>query len=75
MTVRRHASPWRLGPDQSALLAEWLTGRVAAAAEQHDLGVRAQEYLRRRLAANAAGGLRAVVHHRDLLALPGSVPR
>lgn len=75
MTVRQHPSPWRLGPDQAALMAEWLTGRVAAASEQQDLGVRAQAYLRRRLAANAAGELRAVVHHRDLLALPGSVTR
>jgi hypothetical protein len=75
MTVRQHPSPWRLGRDQAALMAEWLTGRVAAAAEQRDLAVRAQAYLRRRLAANTAGELRVVVHHRDLLALPGSVTR
>jgi len=73
MTVRRHASPWRLGADHVALTAEWLTGRVEAASEERpDLAVRARAYLRRRLDANAAGELRVVVHHTDLLALPES---
>ena len=76
MTVRQHASPWRLGPDQAALTAEWLAGRVAAACEERpDLAVRANAYLRRRLDACAAGELRVVVGHRDLLALPGACAR
>lgn len=67
-TVRRAASPWRLG--RGMLMTEWLTGRVeAAAAECPDLPVR--PYLRRRIEACAAGELRAVVGHTDLLALPG----
>ncbi|MDN3358776.1 class I SAM-dependent methyltransferase [Actinomadura sp. DC4] len=73
MAVRGHESPWRLGPDRAELIAEWLTGRVAAVREQWpDLAVRAEAYLDRRLAANAAGELHVVVHHRDLLALPGA---
>ncbi|MER5972893.1 methyltransferase domain-containing protein [Streptomyces sp. NPDC002055] len=70
-TVRVATSAWRLGPDASALAAEWLRGWVAAACEQRpELTDRAEEYLRRRLAACAAGELRVVVHHSDLLALP-----
>jgi hypothetical protein len=66
-------SPWRLGAADRALTAEWLRGWAAAAAEQRpdlDLG----GYLERRLAECAAGELRAVVHHTDLLALPGGAP-
>jgi hypothetical protein len=67
-TVRRAASPWRLG--RGLLTVEWLKGRAeVAAAERPDLRVR--PYLRRRLEACAAGELRAVVGHTDLLALPG----
>ncbi|MGP3998843.1 class I SAM-dependent methyltransferase [Streptomyces sp. 8N706] len=74
MTVRAAASPWTLGPEASALTAEWLQGWVGAACDQRpDLAPRAGEYLRRRLAACAAGELRAVVHHSDLLALPRRV--
>ncbi|HEY1573777.1 MAG TPA: SAM-dependent methyltransferase [Pseudonocardiaceae bacterium] len=65
-------SPWRLGADDRALTAEWLRGWVGAAAQQRpepDLA----GYLDRRLATCAAGELRAVVHHTDLLALPGGV--
>ncbi|MGI5403944.1 SAM-dependent methyltransferase [Streptomyces sp. CA-135486] len=70
-TVRTHASPWRLGADDSALIAEWLRGWVGAACEQRPaLASRADTYLLRRLAACAAGGLRVAVHHSDLLALP-----
>ncbi|HEU5157894.1 MAG TPA: SAM-dependent methyltransferase [Streptosporangiaceae bacterium] len=70
-TVHRRASPWRLGPDQSALIARWLQGWVAAAVEQRpDLAGPADAYLCRRLAACAAGELRVVVGHDDLLALP-----
>ncbi|WP_237321086.1 SAM-dependent methyltransferase [Streptomyces sp. JJ36] len=71
MTVRLHASPWRLGSGQAALAAEWLKGWTGAAADQRpDLAQRADAALRRRLDACAAGALRVVVHHHDLLALP-----
>ncbi|HWO65340.1 MAG TPA: class I SAM-dependent methyltransferase [Umezawaea sp.] len=63
-------SPWRLGPDQAALTAEWLRGWVAAAVEQEPgLADVAPAYLRERLDAD----LTAVVHHTDLLALPRAV--
>ncbi|MES4891724.1 trans-aconitate methyltransferase [Streptomyces sp. NPDC096012] len=72
-TVRVAASPWLLGPDQAALTEQWLRGWVGAAVEQRpELRERADRYLRDRLAACAAGELRAVVHHSDLLALPGA---
>lgn len=68
-TVRAEPSPWRLGPDQTALTEEWLRGWVAAACEQRpDLTAEARSYLDRRLAAAAAGQLRVTVEHRDLLA-------
>ncbi|MER6736746.1 class I SAM-dependent methyltransferase [Streptomyces puniciscabiei] len=69
--VRVHPSPWRLGPAESALIEQWLRGWVGAAVEQRPaLRDRAERYLQDRLAACAAGELRAVVHHSDLLALP-----
>ncbi|WP_241266389.1 class I SAM-dependent methyltransferase [Streptomyces scabichelini] len=69
-TVRVHPSAWRLGPDDSALTAEWLRGWVGAAVEERpELAERAGAYLRARLAACAAGELSVVVHHSDLLAL------
>ncbi|MEU5025212.1 class I SAM-dependent methyltransferase [Streptomyces milbemycinicus] len=72
-TVRVHSSPWRLGAGESALTAQWLQGWVEAACEQRPvLAPRAEAYLRDRLAACAAGELRVVVHHSDLLALPGT---
>jgi hypothetical protein len=68
-------SPWRLGPGQAALTAEWLRGWVAAAVEQEPgLAPFADDYLGRRLAECAAGRLTCEVHHIDLLALPGSTP-
>ncbi|MGW2318385.1 class I SAM-dependent methyltransferase [Streptomyces sp. NPDC001118] len=70
-TVRVHPSPWRLGPAESALTEQWLRGWVGAAVEHRpELSERAERYLRDRLAACAAGELRVVVHHDDLLALP-----
>jgi hypothetical protein len=70
-TVRVHPSPWRLGPATADLTAEWLRGWVGAAVEQSpELAERAQAYLDARLEACAAGELRVVVHHSDLLALP-----
>ncbi|MFE3633511.1 class I SAM-dependent methyltransferase [Streptomyces sp. NPDC059168] len=70
-TVWVHPSPWRLGPGESALTAQWLRGWVGAAVEERpELSERAERYLRERLAACEAGELRVVVHHSDLLALP-----
>ncbi|WP_328661551.1 SAM-dependent methyltransferase [Streptomyces sp. NBC_00334] len=69
-SVRLHPSPWRLGPDEAGLTAPWLRGWVGAAVEQRpELRTRADRYLDERLAACAAGELRVVVHHTDLLAL------
>ncbi|CAM5364210.1 Class I SAM-dependent methyltransferase OS=Streptomyces tendae OX=1932 GN=GUR47_02085 PE=4 SV=1 [Streptomyces tendae] len=69
-TIRAHPSPWRLGPDEAELTAQWLRGWVGAAVEQRQgLRERADRYLAERLAACAAGELRVVVHHTDLLAL------
>ncbi|MFF9622572.1 trans-aconitate methyltransferase [Streptomyces griseosporeus] len=69
-TVHVRPSPWRLGPDEAALTAQWLRGWVGAAVEQRpDLADRAQKYLSARLSALAAGELSVTVHHSDLLAL------
>lgn len=66
-TVHRRPSPWRLGPEQSALTAEWLRGWVSAACEQDpELRPQAQAYLSRRLESVP----RVTVHHEDLLAIP-----
>ncbi|MEV0406180.1 class I SAM-dependent methyltransferase [Actinoallomurus sp. NPDC050550] len=71
MVVHRRPSPWRLGPAQAELTAQWLRGWVAAAVEQRpELAGPADAYLRRRLAACAAGALQVVIDHDDLLALP-----
>jgi len=65
-------SPWRLGPEQSALAVEWLRGWVGAAcAQRPELAVPGAAYLERRIAAASAGELRVVVDHADLLAQPG----
>jgi SAM-dependent methyltransferase len=65
------ASPWRLGPDRSALAVEWFTGWLAAACEQRpELREEADAYARRRLSQVAAGALTVTVHHQDLLARP-----
>ena len=67
--VQVRPSPWRLGPDQAALTAEWLTGWVDAACEQRpELAEPAGAYRRRRLAEAADGRLRVVLQHTDLLA-------
>jgi hypothetical protein len=66
------STSWRLGPDDGELIEEWLRGWLAAACEQQpDLAAHAADYLRRRLDACAAGDLRVVVGHVDVLALPG----
>jgi hypothetical protein len=64
-------SPWRLGPADAELTAEWLRGWVAAACEQEPaLAAAAGPYLELRLAQAAAGELAATVDHADLLVLP-----
>jgi hypothetical protein len=64
-------SPWRLGPLQADLAAEWFTGWVGAACEQDvALGAETDGYTRRRLAQVAAGQLAVTVDHADLLVLP-----
>lgn len=64
-------SPWRLGPDQAELAAEWCTGWVAAACDQRpELNVDAPSYAGRRLAQAASGQLSVTVAHQDLLAIP-----
>lgn len=74
-SVELRDTPWRLGPDQRDLTARWLRGWVGAACEeQPDLHAKAQDYLRRRLDAAAAGELSVEVGHRDLLALPDRTP-
>ncbi|WP_406724240.1 class I SAM-dependent methyltransferase [Streptomyces sp. GD-15H] len=71
-TVRLNPSPWRLGPEQAELTAQWLRGWVGAAVEERpELAEPAGRYLTERLEACAAGELRVVVHHSDLLALCG----
>ncbi|MEW2497655.1 class I SAM-dependent methyltransferase [Streptomyces nodosus] len=70
-TVLTQPSSWVLGPEQAELTEEWLRGWVGAAVEQRPgLAARADTYLHDRLAACAAGELRVVVHHDDLLVLP-----
>ncbi|KRD04636.1 MULTISPECIES: methyltransferase domain-containing protein [unclassified Streptomyces] len=69
-TVKVHPSPWRLGPENVGLTAQWLRGWVGAAVEERpELAERAEPYLAARLAACAAGDLHVTVHHSDLLAL------
>lgn len=69
-TVKVHPSPWRLGAAEKALTEQWLRGWVGAAVEERpELAERADAYLADRLAANAAGELRVLLHHSDLLAL------
>ncbi|MEU8718031.1 class I SAM-dependent methyltransferase [Streptomyces sp. NPDC048663] len=69
-TVKVNPSPWRLGPDERALTEQWLRGWVGAAVEERPaLAGPAETYLADRLAACAAGDLRVVLHHSDLLAL------
>jgi hypothetical protein len=67
--VRVRPSPWRLGPGQADLIAEWFRGWVDAACEQRpELAGPAAQYAHRRLADAAAGRLTVAVRHHDLLA-------
>lgn len=64
-------SPWRLGPAESDLAAEWFTGWVGAACEQEpELALATEPYTPRRMALAAAGRLAVTVEHADLLVLP-----
>ena len=70
VAVETRPSPWRLGPDQAALAAQWFTGWLDAACEQRpELTDRTREYARRRRAEVEAGRLDVLVDHADLLAL------
>jgi hypothetical protein len=69
--VLARPSPWRLGAAKAELVAEWLSGWVAAACEQDvELAAEAGAYRRRRLTEAAAGRLAVTVGHTDLLVLP-----
>jgi hypothetical protein len=60
-------SPWRLGPADAELIAEWLDGWLAAACEQEPgLAAEADAYRERRF----AQALSVTVDHADLLVLP-----
>jgi trans-aconitate methyltransferase len=64
-------SPWLLGPHQSVLAAEWLTGWIGAACEQEpQLAADLESYAADRLRAAQSGQLTVTVHHQDLLARP-----
>jgi hypothetical protein len=64
-------SPWRLGPFEADLAAQWFTGWVGAACEQQGaLAAETDAYARRRLAEATAGRLAVTVDHADLLVLP-----
>jgi len=71
LDVTTRPSPWRLGPDGSALARAWLDGWVGAAREQRpELSPRLGDWVRRRHAQAAAGRLSVTVDHVDLLAVP-----
>jgi SAM-dependent methyltransferase len=61
------SGPWRFGAGDGAVLAEWFDGWWGAAVEQ-DPGLAGSGYPQRRRAQLAAGELRAVIGHQDLLA-------
>lgn len=74
--VASAASPWRLDVRSRSLAQEWLAGWVGAACEQRpELSAAADAYLARRALDLAGGGLRATVHHLDLLARPSGARR
>jgi len=71
LEVLARSSPWLLGPERSALAAEWFTGWLGAACEQQpELGAEADAYAQQRLAEAAACRLAVTVDHQDLLARP-----
>jgi SAM-dependent methyltransferase len=61
-------SPWQLQSTSRALASEWLRGWLASACEQDGgLAIHTEGYAERRLSDAAAGRLRIVVEHTDLL--------
>ncbi|MEU3018675.1 SAM-dependent methyltransferase [Nocardiopsis sp. NPDC007018] len=68
--VLTQPSPWRLGPEHAPLVRAWLRGWVGAALEQ-DPDAAAGGYLERRLGECDRGELGVLVHHDDLLVVPG----
>jgi hypothetical protein len=67
--VRTASTPWILTSTDGALTEQWLDGWLDAAAEQAPgLARLADEYRARRRDQLAAGELRVVVHHEDVLA-------
>lgn len=64
-------SPWRLGPAEAALAAEWLAGWLGAACdEQPVLETATAAYAQRRGAEAGTGRLCVTVDHHDLLVRP-----
>ncbi|HZB91192.1 MAG TPA: class I SAM-dependent methyltransferase [Stellaceae bacterium] len=69
--VSTAASDWRVGPEQSAMLAAVIEAeRRAASEERPDLGATFAQWAERRRGRLAAGALSLTIGHRDLLALP-----
>jgi SAM-dependent methyltransferase len=65
------ASPWRLGAAEQVLTTAWFSGWLAAAFEHRpELVMQAGDYCRQRRLDAAAGRLRVLVHHHDVLARP-----
>nr|WP_281366059.1 class I SAM-dependent methyltransferase [Janibacter cremeus] len=70
-TLHLTPSPWRLDSSDTALLKAWLKGWVDAACEQDpSLRADASEYRGRRIQQIGSRELTAMIHHRELLALP-----
>ena len=64
-------SPWRLGPAEATLAAEWFAGWLSAACEQQPgLSAATAAYGDRRRAEATAGRLGVTVGHDDLLVRP-----
>jgi len=64
-------SPWRLGPGEARLAAEWFAGWLGAACEQQpELSGATTTYGNRRWAEATAGRLGVMVGHDDLLVRP-----
>lgn len=69
LEVSSRPSPWLLGPDQAALVQEWLAGWLEAAYEQRpELRELCGDHRERRTAEAATRRLSVIVHHEDLLA-------
>jgi len=68
-------SAWHLGAEERWLTTAWFTGWLAAACEESpQLEPETSDYAAQRLADAAAGTLRVLVHHRDLLVRPPDRP-